>query len=196
MRDSGQVGVEREHYTIDIRHAGKVGCWITLPVFSFYLVPFGVLWKEELYEDLSELFMATEWAVHPWVCIGLSILIFLVGVVLHELIHGFFWAIFAKNGWNSIRFGVVKEYLSPYCHCTEPLRVRHYLIGAIMPLVLLGIVPGVISWFTGNIYLTLFGTVFTVSAIGDLLVVHLLKNFSKDTYIQDHPKEAGFYVYK
>lgn len=74
--------------------------------------------------------------------------------------------------------------------------MRHYLIGAIMPLVLLGIVPGVISWFTGNIYLTLFGTVFTVSAIGDLLVVHLLKNFSKDTYIQDHPKEAGFYVYK
>ncbi len=39
----------------------------------------------------------------------------LVGVVVHELIHGITWACFAPSGWKSISFGVIWKRLTPYC---------------------------------------------------------------------------------
>ena len=70
----------------------------------------------------------------------------MAGIVVHELIHGLTWAYFAKKGFKSIRFGVFWEMLTPYCHCSEPLTVRQYCIGALMPLVVLGIIPLVLAY--------------------------------------------------
>ena len=58
---------------------------------------------------------------------NLSVLIFLkdssffflmmfVGIALHELIHGLTWAIFIKERFQAIRFGVIWKYVTPYCH--------------------------------------------------------------------------------
>ena len=36
-------------------------------------------------------------------------------IILHELIHGITWAIFAKNHFHAIGFGIIWNSFSPYC---------------------------------------------------------------------------------
>jgi hypothetical protein len=70
--------------------------------------------------------------------VGFIVLIALtIGIILHEL-HGITWAKYTKDGFKSIRFGVLWKFLTPYCHCKEPL-VKHYIIGGIMPAIVLGL---------------------------------------------------------
>ena len=128
--------------------------------------------------------------------IGLSVLI--LGIVVHELIHGVFFALFVENRFKSIKFGIMpaSKLFSPYCHCKNKLRINHYRIGGIMPLVILGIVPAVISIIIGNLLLLYFGIFFTMAAAGDILVFIKLMKEKKDTWIFDSPTEIGFDVYR
>jgi len=86
--------------------------------------------------------------------------------------------------------------LTPYCHSKEPLKVRHYIFGAITPAIFLGIIPAVIAILTENIGLLIFGIIFTMAASGDFLVINLLRKENRDSLVQDHPSEVGFYIYR
>ena len=120
----------------------------------------------------------------------------IVGIVVHELIHGLTWALFAKRGFCAISFGVIWKYLTPYCHCDEPLLKRHYMLGAFMPCLLLGIVPAVLSLFLGLVWLYIFGVVFISAAAGDLMVMWRLRKEKDTALVLDHPSEAGYLVYE
>lgn len=85
--------------------------------------------------------------------------------------------------------------LTPYCHCKEPLKVKHYIAGALMPAIILGIIPSLISILTGNTLL-LFTGIFTVVAAGDFMIVQLLYKEDMNDYVEDHPSEAGCYIYR
>lgn len=198
MEQIEKEGYVKEAHTIDMWDANKYGCSMMFPAFLFYAVPYILIWRQHLSVDFF-LGFAGDWGLSPmWngVVHGIiPILVIVVGIVLHELIHGIFWSIYAKNGWKSIKFGIMKEHFTPYCHCKEPLKVKHYIIGAVMPLIILGIIPGVVAWFNGNWPLLLFGFFFTISAIGDMMIINLVRKLDKDTYVQDHPSEAGYYVF-
>jgi hypothetical protein len=119
-----------------------------------------------------------------------------IGIVTHELIHGIFWAIFAKDGFRSIKFGILKQYLTPYCHCKEPLKVKHYITGAIMPAILLGFLPLILSLVYGSLGWLFFGIFFTAAAGGDFLMIKLLNKEPKNAWVQDHSSEPGYYIYR
>ncbi len=124
------------------------------------------------------------------------LLFFICGIVLHEFLHGAVWAIFAKKKWKAISFGVKWEYFTPYCHCNEPLRKSHFVMGAIMPCIIMGIIPVLISYYNGSFRWWFFGFFFTGAAGGDLIALWMLRKIGKDKYILDHPSELGFYVEK
>ncbi|MDR2147802.1 MAG: DUF3267 domain-containing protein [Tannerella sp.] len=124
------------------------------------------------------------------------ILAFLIGAVIHELIHGIFFVMYAKNGWKSIKFGIMWKALAPYCHCKEPLTVKHYIIACVMPAIFLGIIPSIVAICIGNFPLLVFGILFTIMAGGDFLIIKMLLKEDKNDWIEDHPSEAGFYIYK
>ena len=65
-------------------------------------------------------------------------LLILCLIIVHELIHGITWGIFAKNHFHAIDFGIVWSTLSPYCTCFEPLKKWQYLLGTAMPTLVLG----------------------------------------------------------
>ncbi len=128
--------------------------------------------------------------------LGVYVLIFLFGILLHEGIHGFFWALYAKKKFTSIRFGVKWEMLTPYTHCSEPLPIVGYRIGAVMPLLILGVMPLFLGFINGSSFLFYFGLIFSLAAAGDLLVLWELKKYSKDISVQDHPTKIGFIIYE
>ena len=126
----------------------------------------------------------------------LFILLILVGIILHELIHGIVWAMFVKERFKAIRFGVLWKHLTPYCHCNVPLKVKHYIAGGIMPAIVLGVAPTLLAFFTGNILLFFLGVYFIVAASGDFMIIYLLRNEKCNSYVIDHDSLPGCTVYK
>ena len=113
------------------------------------------------------------------------------GVVLHELIHGTVMAACAKNGWKSVSFGFNVKAFAPFAHCKEPLSPNAYRLSLVMPGFLLGDVPVLIGWFTGNILFLFFGILFTWAAAGDVILLWLSRNIDSGM-LQDHPEKIGF----
>jgi hypothetical protein len=71
-----------------------------------------------------------------------------------------------------------------------------YRIGAAAPGFLLGIIPWLISLFNGSLLLFFFGLAYTSAAGGDFLVLWLLRPVKPNTLVEDHPSNAGCYVYE
>ncbi|MBP3551789.1 MAG: DUF3267 domain-containing protein [Bacteroidaceae bacterium] len=151
-----------------------------------FIVPFYLIWGSAGWESGRSIFGFA----------GLWLLIaFFAGIVVHELLHGITWACYAKSGWKSISFGVMWKLLTPYCHCNEPMGVKAYLAGALMPLLVLGIIPAVVSLIIGSTVLLGWGILFIAAASGDIWMSWLLTKEDPESTILDHPTEAGFYVF-
>ena len=120
----------------------------------------------------------------------------IIGIVLHELIHGLTWALFVKERLRAIKFGIIKQHLTPYCHCKGFLRVKHYIIGAIMPAILLGILPTLWAFINGSVMIFFLGVYFIVAASGDFLIIYLLRNEHYNNFVKDHETQPGCIVYK
>ncbi|MEA4917762.1 hypothetical protein SDC9_143218 [bioreactor metagenome] len=173
---------EKEKRTINLYAANGVALAITAAAAAFFGVAFYFIWRPQHFLSIQQSLLFA--------------LIFIAGIVVHELIHGFFFGLYARNGFKSIRFGVMWQMLTPYCHCKEPLKVKHYFLGALMPALLLGIIPAVIALFNGSGMMLLFGIIFTGAAAGDFMVVWMLRKEHPESYVQDHPSEAGCFVFR
>jgi hypothetical protein len=64
----------------------------------------------------------------------------------------------------------------------------------VMPLVVMGLVPYIISMLTGNGWILAFGIVFTISAFGDVFILWLMRHVPGDQFVQDHPDKIGLLV--
>ena len=93
----------------------------------------------------------------------------------------------------------MKQYLTPYCTCTVPLDKGPYIFGALMPLIILGIVPMIIGIVTGSIFVLSVGILMTDAAAGDILIVWKLlryKSTAKHVVYMDHPTQAGGVIFE
>lgn len=128
---------------------------------------------------------------------GIDSLIFLVGIVLglvvHELVHGVTWLLLLKKSFSHLSFGLMTG--AVYCHIDVPMDKRKYVIGALMPLLLVGVVPWVAAILSGSLTWMLVGAVMISGAIGDIMIVWTLRSEPASTLVYDHPSEIGCYVY-
>jgi hypothetical protein len=118
----------------------------------------------------------------------------LFGILIHELIHMFSWALFAKKPLSAFKLGFQWKSLTPYAHCKEPMDIRPYRIGAFAPGFILGILPWLVSLVTGDVLFLFYGFLFTIAASGDLLILWLIRGIKPNTLVEDHPTKAGCYV--
>jgi hypothetical protein len=121
-------------------------------------------------------------------------LLLLFGILIHELIHMFAWALFANKSLSAFKLGFQWKSLTPYAHCKEPMDILPYRIGSFAPGLLLGILPWIISLFTGDILLFFFGFLYTTAAGGDFLILWIIRNLRPNTLVEDHPTNAGCYI--
>ena len=131
----------------------------------------------------------------------LFVIIFLVLIVAHELIHGLTWSVFAEHHFKDIDFGFMKKYMTPYCTCATPLKKPHYIWGALMPCIVLGIIPTVLGILLGSGLLFWIGIFMTISACGDILIVLKVMRYKKqesseEILIYDHPTQAGSVIFE
>jgi hypothetical protein len=65
---------------------------------------------------------------------------------------------------------------------------------AMMPCVILGIIPSIVAMFIGNLPLLAWGIFFIAAAAGDIWMTWLLRKENPKSMVLDHPSEAGFYI--
>lgn len=120
-------------------------------------------------------------------------------IMMHELIHGIVWALGTPTKFKSISFGFIVKTLTPYCTCNVPLSKSFMIWGALMPTILLGIIPCFISLLNGSLFLLCVGMFMILGGGGDMLVVwNLLKYKSKgkEVLFIDHPYELGTAIFE
>lgn len=186
----------KEKLTIDLVWANVFGFLLMIPITLIFGLPYYFIWGKDLnIEHLKSIINS----ITPGIISGIGLTLFIIsllGIITHELIHGITWSRFTLNGFKSMKFGVLWKMLTPYCHCKEPLKVKHYIIGAIMPAIILGFIPAIVAVVIGNLGLLVFGIFFTIAACGDFLIINLIRKENMNSWVQDHPSEAGCFVYR
>jgi Protein of unknown function (DUF3267). len=118
----------------------------------------------------------------------------IASMALHELLHGLGWSLFCQKGWKSIYLGVMWSKLTPYCGCLEALPFGPYLLGGLMPLIVLGIGAFAVAAFTGSLLWFALSALNMVAAGGDLTIALLLLRH-RNARIVDHPTKCGFWAF-
>ncbi|MFD1145271.1 DUF3267 domain-containing protein [Larkinella insperata] len=167
--------------TLKAQLYGGLAFLLGLPLL---VLPFYLLWSLD-FETLKPSTL-TEYA--------LLIAGFLVGSVIHELIHGLtaFW--YGRLNWSDIRFGVQWKSLTPYCHPIRALPAKTYRVVVAMPLIVLGLIPYAVALLSGSVILLALGVFFTLAASGDLMILWLMRSLADEQRVQDHPSQVGLLV--
>ncbi len=185
--------IKKEH-TLCATKANFKALLFVLPIIVIYVSVYLLIWPEQFtFTSLKNTLSAYKafMLFTPFVLL----LVIILGAILHELLHGFTWALFCANGLQSIKYGICWALLTPYCHCEEVLPLRAYMIGGMMPGLILGLIPALIGLMLGNIPVFLFGLLFSMAASGDLMILWMLRNQKKSDLVQDHPDLIGCYVF-
>ena len=183
-----QEGYKKTDLTIGIVKANLFVLLLAIPVIAIGVLLFA--WRN----PISLLMPTSQGSL-------LFIVLFVVLIVVHELIHGLTWSMFSEHHFKDIEFGFMKELLTPYCTCTTPLPKKHYILGALMPCIVLGIIPTTIGILIGSSFLFWIGIVMILSAGGDIMIVWKVMKFkkqdeSKEIFIYDHPTQAGSVIFE
>lgn len=177
-------GYEAEKKTISMLKANVLGVVLFLVFGALCGLAFHAIW------GIGELDISSKRFI--WYDL-LFIVGSVAGIVVHELVHGLTWILLTRKGFRHLSFGLMKG--GAYCHIDVPMIKRHYVIGALMPLFLVGIVPLAIAFCIGSLLWLLLGVIFVVSAMGDIMIVWTIRKEPADALVYDHPSEAGCYVY-
>ncbi len=186
-RQMEEKGYQRKELTIGIVKANVFAVLLSVPISALCVWLF--LLKNKSLEFLR--LSGVELVIYM-VC-------YLLLIAVHELLHGVTWAIFAEGHFSSIEFGFMKEYLTPYCTCRDPLKKGQYILGALMPLLVLGILPAALGILLPGGLLFWIGILMTLSAGGDILIVIQILRYrspAAEKLFFDHPTQAGVVVYE
>lgn len=177
-------GYKKKELTISLKKANTEGLLFPLPFAIVFALLYFFVFKHsfEGYNTIA------------------FILVFIIGTVVHEIIHGVTWAIFAKNHFKDIEFGFIAKEITPYCCCQSSLKKYQYIIGSIMPFFLLGIVVSTISLFMDKGFTVfIFGILMIFGTGGDLSIIWLLltnKTNQKSVLYIDHPVDCGVVMFE
>jgi hypothetical protein len=120
--------------------------------------------------------------------------VFILGVVVHELLHGLGWLWWGKLAPADIKFGFHWKVLMPYAHARTPMGVRAYRWGAALPGIVTGGLPALAGLVLGQPVLLIMGTIFVLAAVGDLMILWAIRKLPITARVLDHPTLPGCLV--
>ena len=133
-----------------------------------------------------------DWGVQPWTDYFIVMGTFLLGFAIHEFIHTLGWVINSEGKWKSIEYGYDINYLKPYVHPTEGIKISKFRIIKILPLILTGIIPYAIGMAIGSFHLTM-ASVGLIGLCGvDIVTIFLLRKEKSNNYILSNDNPSRF----
>ena len=183
----------------DRRSSG--GSWVdaTIPMLwanvialaMFPLVALLVLGPYALRWGGHALQVATDEAFRP---LPLFLVVFALGIVVHEALHGVGFALAGRVPRRQISFGVKWTTLTPYAHTAAPMTAAAYRVAVALPALALGVIPSLLGVALQSGTLACWGTLMLGAAGGDLAILWAIRAVPASAIIRDHPTKAGCQV--
>jgi hypothetical protein len=107
------------------------------------------------------------------------------------MIHGIVWSKYTETNIH-----VILKLIIRFCHCNNVIKIKNYIVGLIMPTIILGIIPTLAGIIMGNILILAFGLLMIVTGTDDFYVIWLLRKQNKNNFIKDIDNRIGFITYK
>lgn len=120
--------------------------------------------------------------------------VFILHILLiftHEILHAIGFYIFGNVKFKDIKVGIQKGNYTPYAHCKKPITISSYRISLLLPLIFLGIIPTLVALVIGNSLLIVLGTLMIIGSVGDIAILWVIRSYSGDKFIEDHPHKIG-----
>ncbi len=176
-----EKGYRAENLTLEVVKANILACAVMLPAI---ILMFGV------YKLVNGSFALTQSRYIIFVAVMLA------EIVVHELIHGFFWGILTGKRFKNIQFGVILKMLTPYCYCETPMKKGSYVLGGIMPTVVLGIGQYIAAMCMGSAVMLWLAGVGVLGGGADVVIAGMIikRVAGKETLVIDHPSTVGCIV--
>ena len=174
----------RTDYSISLGKANLIGIPLFIMLAGVVVVPYGLIW------GWTKLFLA----FNEFMVITVFLPALIIGIVVHEGLHGLGWSLFGKQPYSVIKYGFNVRTITPYAHCTVPLQMSAYRAGTALPGIVLGVIPALIGIVTGSGFFIMFAAFFLGAASGDFLCLWIMRSLSPETFIKDHPTRAGCIV--
>lgn len=159
-----------------------LGVPLSALAFAVIYVPYRLLWGDSP-GDMIEALLRPNVAV--------TALVVIVSLVVHELLHAATWYFLSARPKPVIRFGINWQALMPYAHTATPMSVRTYRLAALAPGFIMGILPGVWGVVAGDIVIAAWAALFLVFAVGDFVIIYLLRKVPPTAMVMDHPSKVG-----
>jgi len=179
-------GYTRTDLTISIMKANTTGALTTLPIAGIFIILF-IAFRDRFTINSDTL----EFILFPVFTI--------IGILIHEGLHGLTWGLLSGKRFKDIEFGLIVKDLTPYCYCQTSLSRFKYLLGLLMPLLIVGLTLTTVSLIIGNFLLFITGIVMIFGTSGDVLIaLIILKNKPTKRHVLycDHPIECGVVMYE
>jgi hypothetical protein len=171
-----------------------------------YTIPFEELPKKSILILIGILLSATPFTmIYGWLELwGLVkmffsfpefILTVIIGTVAHEVLHLLVWGIAGRVPLNKLKIGFNPKTVTPFASCKIPISRNAYLLGTIMPGIILGIIPYLLGIIVMKSFF-IYGVYFMVVAAGDFTMVSLINQVPQSYLIEDHPEKVGFWAIK
>lgn len=182
-------GYEESKHTVDVVKANILAMLIMLPFVAVIAVPYLIR------NGIPQRVAFSTYLLY----LALFIFLSMAEMAIHEGIHGLTWGLLSPDGFSTIEFGLIKEYLTPYCYCGTPLTRGQYIIGSMMPTLVLGFIQGIVAILTGNFLIFILSVFLIIGGGGDFLIDWLLIRYKKkysELILMDHPTELGFVAFE
>lgn len=154
-----------------------------LPLVFFSI--FGALFIDVIYYLFDTPLKISELFSFPAAVIALIAL--LSSIIIHEFVH---YLGFKMMGAKETVFGIDKATLSPYARTKNPLPISAYRLVALLPFLILGVIPFFLGLILGSRILGLLATVQILGSLGDLYVLWKLRGLTGCSVL-DHPTLMG-----
>jgi hypothetical protein len=184
MGESGGEVSEGQDHSISLAKANVYTLAISLPLVGLMLAAYLLLSPTR---GISATGVSLPAAL-------LFLVLMITGILVHEGIHALAWSAFGRMPLKRIRFGFQASTLTPYAHALDPMPARAYRLGALMPALLLGVLPFAVGVAISSVSLALYGMIFVFAAGGDLLILWLIRGVDPRALVLDHPSRAGCIV--
>jgi len=171
-------GYKTRDATFEALPANFIATGLMIPVAALFLIPHILLWGISLNFALPPLGFV------------LLIIIIMVSTVAHEALHGV-GMLLGGVKLPDIKFGVLWHAMTPYAHCKVPVQASHYRWIVALPGLVLGVIPGLLGLVTGKFGLTAYGAFMTMAAMGDALILWVIRDVPGHQRVLDHPSKVG-----
>jgi hypothetical protein len=143
---------------------------------------YSILWGAPTFGDLGEVLD------HPILAVlGVSV----ASIVAHELLHAVGFHIVGGVPVSQIRFGVIWRAAAPYASTRAAVTASAYRWAAVLPGILLGLLPLVAGIALGSLLLAFYGLLMFAAAGGDFAALWGMRRVNGSELVRDSTNRVG-----